>query len=169
MSGRVSTFVFFLAFDSPLTVLSRLTTSTLRSSAFLAVYVSSYMSLVCLARNAHLLNILTRDHKTLYYIFGLISASSIFIERKGRRGELAAYVLPKAAESAWVVGVDRGLLPKSVKGGSSAMFALGCGLLMVSFEWSQAMNERQRRLLTPFSDRDSIKLLRAISARSFML
>jgi len=89
------------------------------------------MALTCLMRNFHLINLLTRDHKTLYYLFGLASGASIFIERDGRRGELAAYVLPKAAESAWKVWADRGVLPRWIPGGDYAMFATGMGLLMV--------------------------------------
>ncbi|KAI9021787.1 hypothetical protein DFJ74DRAFT_670545 [Hyaloraphidium curvatum] len=114
----------------PLKVALRLVESTARSSTFLAVYVTSYMLLACLLRNLHLANLLTRDHKGFYYLFGIVSACSIFIEREGRRGELAAYVLPKAAESAWRVWADRGVLPRWIPGGDFALFGAGMGLLM---------------------------------------
>jgi hypothetical protein len=42
---------------------------------------------------------LHRDHKLSYWLIGLLAASAIFIERKGRRAELALYTLPRAADS----------------------------------------------------------------------
>lgn len=117
----------------PVAVAKRLLGSSIRSSTFLAVYVTTYMVLTCLMRNIHQAHLLTRDHKLLYYLFGIASGCSIFIERDGRRGELAAYVLPKAAESAWRVWADRGVLPRWIPAGDYAMFSVGLGLLMVGF------------------------------------
>lgn len=149
----------------PLGVAKRLLASTARSSAFLAVYVTSYMVMACLTRNLQGIHLLTRDHKTLYYLFGIVSGCAIFVERDGRRGELAAYVLPKAAESAWRVWADRGYLPKWVRGGDFGMFAVGLGLLMVGLPWVLGV---KAILLMAAIRRGSTKLLQAISAHCCM-
>ena len=46
--------------------------------------------------------------KPSYWLGGLLSGLSLFVEAKRRRGELAMYVLPKALESAWVMARGKG-------------------------------------------------------------
>jgi len=48
----------------------------------------------------------------VYWIAGGISALSVLLEKKARRGELALYVLPRSVDSLWYILVNRHLLPK---------------------------------------------------------
>ena len=48
-----------------------------------------------------------------YWFLGAITAFSLFVEEKKRRGELAMYVLPKALESAWSIARRRAYVPFS--------------------------------------------------------
>jgi len=48
--------------------------------------------------------------KYSFAIGGFISALSLFVEEKRRRGELAMYVLPKSLESAWLTARGKGLV-----------------------------------------------------------
>lgn len=43
-----------------------------------------------------------------YYLLGMLSGLSLFVEDKRRREELAMYVLPKGMESAWLTARGRG-------------------------------------------------------------
>lgn len=53
----------------------------------------------------------TRDHKLVYWFAGVIAASSVLLEKKARRAELALYVLPRAADSLWYILNKRHLIP----------------------------------------------------------
>jgi len=44
-----------------------------------------------------------RDHKLSYWLTGLLAASTILIERKSRRSELALYTLPRAGDSLYEI------------------------------------------------------------------
>ena len=48
--------------------------------------------------------------KYSYAFGGFVSALSLFVEEKRRRGELAMYVLPKSLESAWLTARGKGWL-----------------------------------------------------------
>ncbi|KAG8982201.1 hypothetical protein FRC05_000343, partial [Tulasnella sp. 425] len=83
---------------------------TVRSSAFLGVYVAIYQSYICFL---HFLHRLPLDpsiapafrrfilSKPLWWLGGILSGMSLFIEDARRRPELAMYVLPKGLESGW--------------------------------------------------------------------
>lgn len=47
----------------------------------------------------------------MYWVAGGISALSVLLEKKARRGELALYVLPRAGDSLWYILVNRHFLP----------------------------------------------------------
>lgn len=53
----------------------------------------------------------SKDNKVVYWIAGGLSALSVLLEKKARRGELALYVLPRAGDSLWYILVNRHLLP----------------------------------------------------------
>ena len=53
----------------------------------------------------------SEDHKLVYWAAGGLSALSVLLEKKVRRGELALYVLPRAGDSLWYILVNRHLLP----------------------------------------------------------
>lgn len=94
-----------------------------QSTAFLAAFVAMYMFFISAHRR--LLDIgylpyeifffayvfrrfagMTRDHKLVYWLAGIFSSLSIFIEKKNRRGELAMYALPRGADSLVHILVD---------------------------------------------------------------
>ena len=48
--------------------------------------------------------------KPSFWLGGLLTGLSLFVEEKRRRAELAMYVLPKGLESAWVMARGKGLV-----------------------------------------------------------
>lgn len=68
-----------------------------------------------------------------FWLGGLLSGLSLFVEDKRRRGELAMYVLPRGLESAWGVMRRRGWVP-IVPGGENLLCAVGMSMVMVSLE-----------------------------------
>lgn len=48
--------------------------------------------------------------KPSFFLGGLLTGLSLFVEEKRRRAELAMYVLPKGLESAWSLARGRGLV-----------------------------------------------------------
>ncbi|KAJ3216115.1 hypothetical protein HDU67_009916 [Dinochytrium kinnereticum] len=95
---------------SPVSAASRTVVSTLRSSVFLAAYVTTFQSGICVHRELIRRGILKQDHKFVYYLLGFISGWSIFLEKRSRRAELVLYCLPKALESLYMVLLRRKLL-----------------------------------------------------------
>lgn len=120
----------------PVLVLLKSVKNTMRSSLFLSVFVSGYSGLVCLHRNIALFfgsGILAKDHKLLYFVWGLFASLSIFIENRKRRSELALYVLPRGIEAFWKTLANRRIV-RPIPGAEIAMFSLGTGLIMSFFE-----------------------------------
>ncbi|CAB4271151.1 unnamed protein product [Prunus armeniaca] len=83
---------------------------------------------ICLHRK-----VASKDHKLLYWIAGGISALSVLLEKKARRGELALYVLPRAGDSLWYILVNRHLLP-DIKNAEVFLFCLSMGGIMYYLE-----------------------------------
>ncbi|ELR19728.1 carrier superfamily protein [Acanthamoeba castellanii str. Neff] len=101
---------FFKLLRNPVTLLSRGHVghyaragllSSLRSTVFLASFCAMYQVIICMQRN-----FVSRDHRIVYLLAGLISSFSIFIEKKGRRSELALYTLPRAVDSIYMQMLD---------------------------------------------------------------
>eukprot|EP01095_Lingulamoeba_sp_RSL-Kostka_P014278 TRINITY_DN6182_c0_g1_i2.p1 TRINITY_DN6182_c0_g1~~TRINITY_DN6182_c0_g1_i2.p1 ORF type:complete len:149 (+),score=25.15 TRINITY_DN6182_c0_g1_i2:112-558(+) len=95
--------------------------STGRSSIFLAFFVSIYQVVACVDRRI----ILKKEARYSYFIAGLISSLSIYIEKKSKREELAMYVLPRAVDSLY--------LRKNIigfKNGEILIFALSMSYLL---------------------------------------
>lgn len=92
---------FFKLLRNPVTLLSRGLLSSLRSTVFLASFCAMYQVIICMQRN-----FVSRDHRIVYLLAGLISSFSIFIEKKGRRSELALYTLPRAVDSIYMQMLD---------------------------------------------------------------
>ncbi|KAI6042738.1 hypothetical protein EDC04DRAFT_2656237 [Pisolithus marmoratus] len=104
----------------PIHMLGKAGFGTIRSSAFLAAFVASFQSWVCLK---HYIYEVLSSQKTFrlpksiinffiskysYALGGFLGALSLFIEERRRRGELAMYALPKALESAWLTARGKG-------------------------------------------------------------
>ncbi|KAF8379200.1 hypothetical protein HHK36_028629 [Tetracentron sinense] len=99
-----------------------------RSTTFLSAFVGIFQGVICLHRK-----VASKDHKLLYWVAGGLSALSVLLEKKARRGELALYVLPRAGDSLWYILVNRNLLP-DIKNTEVALFCMCMGGIMYYLE-----------------------------------
>ncbi|KAF9983769.1 hypothetical protein BGZ75_004756 [Mortierella antarctica] len=130
----------------PANVLFKTSFNTLRSSAFLAVFVSLYQTQICTHRNFINAGWRLGDSKYWYYLFGLVSAgSSIMIEQESRRAELAMYTIPKAATSLYKILYRKNWV-KGVKHWDIMMFSFAMSLVMSFYQ-------REEQVLSPFVTR----------------
>ncbi|KDQ63978.1 hypothetical protein JAAARDRAFT_27652 [Jaapia argillacea MUCL 33604] len=134
---------------APKDMLLRAGWGTTRSSAFLATFVIIYQTYFCLKHNLHsflvsrqalsaykipqpLIDVLVS--KPSFWIGGLLSGFSLFVEEKRRRGELAMYVLPKGLESVWVMLRGKGLVFNTGNFGEPLLTAIGMGMVMSTYQ-----------------------------------
>lgn len=66
-------------------------------------------------------------------INGFLSGSTVLLETKSRRIELALYCLPRALESFWNLGVLRGHF-RSIRNGEVLLFMIAMGTLMTVYQ-----------------------------------
>ncbi|KAJ3223554.1 hypothetical protein HK099_000975 [Clydaea vesicula] len=104
-----------------------------RSSIFLGAFVAGYMYMCCVHRNFINKTGLHFENKLLYFLFGVCCSSSIFLEHKNRRSELALYVLPKALDSLYRVMYNRRWMV-NIPHFETAMFSLGMGFVISFFQ-----------------------------------
>lgn len=116
------------ALRDPLGTVTRATTATVRSTAFISAFVGLYMGTVCAHRNT-----VRRDHRALYYVAGLVAASALFVEKKSRRAELALYLMPRAVDSLVATLAGKRLLPP-VPHAELILFCVVSGGLMHLYE-----------------------------------
>ncbi len=110
-------------------LLSRIAMGSARSALFLSSYVSAAWSGVDLANRAFGKG--TCDGRSL--MLGCSFAGwATFIEKKSRRMELAMYCASRAAETAALVAVYRGLIPKSIQRqrGDILLFSIASATIM---------------------------------------
>lgn len=89
-------------------MLAKTSLATIKSCAFLGLFVMLYQYQVCMHRKLIDAGVISSNSKYLYGIFGFVcSFSSIFLEEKKRRGELAMYCLPIALKSAYQIAYQR--------------------------------------------------------------
>ncbi|KAJ7959958.1 Mitochondrial import inner membrane translocase subunit Tim17/Tim22/Tim23 family protein [Quillaja saponaria] len=100
-----------------------------RSTSFLSAFVGIFQGVICLHRK-----VASKDHKLVYWVAGGLSALSVLLEKKARRGELALYVLPRAGESLWYILVNRQLLP-DVKNAEVLLFCMCMGGIMYYLDY----------------------------------
>lgn len=86
--------------------------------------------------------------KMSFWVPGLASGLSLFVEEKRRRGELAMYVLPKGLESIWVTARGKGWVFRTGKWGDVILTALGMAMVMVS-ESTECLNQDDNSFLFP--------------------
>ncbi|KAL0090897.1 hypothetical protein J3Q64DRAFT_1707611 [Phycomyces blakesleeanus] len=99
--------------ESPVKMLSRTAINTIKSGAFLASFVSIYQAQVCVHRKLVDMGITSMNSKYFHFCYGFVCAyTSIFIEDKKRRSELALYVLPKAIQSLYLIAYQHRLIFK---------------------------------------------------------
>jgi len=148
---------------------------SLRSSAFLGVFVVIYQTMFCFKHNLHKFLTLLRSgvihtnfftsplrhmpqwvinlliSKMSFWIPGLASGLALFVEEKRRRGELAMYVLPKGLESIWLTARGKGLVFRTGKWGNVILTALGMGMVMSTYQNDpQHLSGLVRRILYQF-------------------
>ncbi|XP_042031325.1 uncharacterized protein LOC121778105 isoform X2 [Salvia splendens] len=112
--------------DAPVRTCRTAVTNAVRSTSFLSAFVGIFQGVICLHRKVAL-----KDHKLVYWLAGGLSALSVLLEKKARRGELALYVLPRAGESFWYILVNRRLLPDIKNAEVLLMVRSFCGRLEV--------------------------------------
>ena len=118
----------------PKSTIKRVLKGTIRSSLFLAVFVTIYQVSVCLQRNLHYHSPLhVPDHRYLYFLYGLFSGTSILLETPGRQLELALYTLPKAVECLVRLGMGKGWR-LAVPYAEAWMCSLGMGYIMSAYQ-----------------------------------
>eukprot|EP01132_Coremiostelium_polycephalum_P001985 gene1985-2442_t len=101
----------------------------LRSSVFLGTYGGVFAGSICLLRA-----ILGRDSKSIAAMGGFLAGfSSILIERKERRSELALYCLNQALEIVWKMAAARGLA-FYIKNGEVLVFMIASAILMYFYK-----------------------------------
>ncbi|KAJ3176708.1 hypothetical protein HDU87_004847 [Geranomyces variabilis] len=123
--------------NNPATLTIRHSLATIRSTLFLMAFIIIFQGGICVQRNTAMSAaapaFLRRDWKGVYYALGAICASSIFIEQKSRRSELAMYVLPKGLGSLWTVLEDRRLV-KALPHFEVLMASGAMGMLMSLYQ-----------------------------------
>jgi len=130
-------------FQKPWEMLGRALWGTVRSSAFLGTFVAIYQAFFCSTHNlatyvaTHRSTLKLRQYlisRPTYFIAGLLSGLSLFVEAKRRRGELAMYVLPKGLESAWVMARGKGYAFQTGNFGEGLLCAIGMGMVMSTYQ-----------------------------------
>ncbi|TBU28745.1 hypothetical protein BD311DRAFT_757898 [Dichomitus squalens] len=159
---------------NPRQMLLRAAWGTSRSSAFLGVFVVIYQTYFCGKHNLYeklmlakapgarsWLSIVARRlppgwaeiliSKQSFFLGGLLSGLSLFVEEKRRREELAMYVLPKALESAWVMARGKGWVFGMGQFGDALLTAIGMGMVMSTYQNDpQHLSGLVRRILYQF-------------------
>jgi hypothetical protein len=123
---------------NPGTLAGKAIFNTIRSSSFLASYVTIFQFCTCLHRNIHawverVFGHRMADSRALVFLFGFLNSAAIFIEHPSRRVELGLYVLPKAVDSFFRNLVQR-RMAIVIPHAEVAMFAAAMGLIMVSVD-----------------------------------
>ncbi|KAI0638621.1 hypothetical protein C8Q77DRAFT_1091963 [Trametes polyzona] len=158
----------------PKDMLLRAALGTARSSAFLGVFVCIFQGYFCAKHNVYdklvalrasnarsLLAALAKRlppwvtqlliSKFSFFVGGLLSGLSLFVEEKRRREELAMYVLPKGLESAWVMARGKGWVFGMGPYGEALLTAIGMGMVMSTYQNDpQHLSGLVRRILYQF-------------------
>ncbi|KAF9459161.1 hypothetical protein BDZ94DRAFT_1300726 [Collybia nuda] len=157
--------------QDPGKVLVRAGMGSMRSSAFLGVFVVIYQTMYCYKHKFHkyltLLKMSSSSSNPLkavpqplvdmliskasFWFPGFMAGLSLFVEAKRRRGELAMYVLPKGLESAWVMARGKGWVFRTGNLGEMWLTALGMGMVMSTYQNDpQHLSGFVRRILYQF-------------------
>ncbi|KAG8957389.1 hypothetical protein FRC03_010200 [Tulasnella sp. 419] len=148
----------------PLRMMVKALLGTIRSSTFLGAFVAIYQSYICLLHFLHDLPLPSGVSMTfrkfllskpMWWLGGILSGLSLFVEERRRREELAMYVLPKGLESGWKLfrGEIFGVPTKRKRGWKSdaALCAAGMGMVMSTYQYDpHHLSGLVRRLLYQF-------------------
>ena len=97
--------------------------STIQSTIFLSTFVSTYLVSTCYSRR-----ILSKDNRYLYFLYGIFCSTSILLEKKSRRSELALYVFPRAIDSLYNIMLSKSNF--SIPHGDLILFMLSMSGIM---------------------------------------
>jgi len=140
---------------APVKSISRSLFNACRSTIFLSAFVSWYQVVVCFYRALSS----GKEHRLLYWIAGLLSGSSIFIEQKSRRSELALYVLPRALDSLYLI-LKRRSGRISIPLGELLLFCISLSGIMTAFHHQpETLGSLPRYILKTFFSNDIVKWL----------
>lgn len=117
------------ALRNPVKTVTTSVASTVRSTTFISMFVGSYMASICGLRFLRG----NKEHRSAYYLAGIVAGSMLMIEKKSRRGELALYLLPRAVDSFVATLAVKRIVP-TVPHADLLLFALVTGGLMHVFE-----------------------------------
>lgn len=115
--------------------LRRALLAAVRSSVFLGSFIGLAWAGVCLSRQLR-----QDDLPSGPLLASFMSGWAIMLEAPNRRAELAAYVAPRALQTAWHRLVNKGYV-RSLPGAHVSVFSLATALLMAAYE-----NSRQSTL-----------------------
>ncbi|KAI9344244.1 hypothetical protein BDR26DRAFT_1005960 [Obelidium mucronatum] len=107
--------------------------NTIRSSLFLAVFVSTFMRIACITRTLIQRKIISKDNRYLFWLNGFISSAAIFIEDEKRRSELAMYVLPRGMDALYRTLYSKSLIFR-VPHFEVGMFSVATGLIIMYYQ-----------------------------------
>ncbi|KAF8956690.1 hypothetical protein BDZ97DRAFT_1850035 [Flammula alnicola] len=161
--------------EDPAKMLFKATIGSMRSSAFLGVFVVIYQTIYCYKHKIHKILTLLRTgvtpttlltsplsnipqwvidlliSKFSFWLPGFAAGLALFVEEKRRRGELAMYVLPKGLESIWVMARGKGWVFRTGKWGETLLTALGMAMVMSTYQNDpQHLSGLVRRILYQF-------------------
>ena len=137
--GLTATVLFGLkrAILQPMTTAWYLASSSVRSALFLAMFPTIYMTSVCWYKTYA-----TRYFKMFpgfYFIAGIFGSLSIYIERSGRKFELAMFALPRALQSLGNISVSNGWLPPWYSAFTCVSFSLSMGIILTAYDVDRSL------------------------------
>ena len=94
--------------------------------------------MVCILRDLINLKYVSNDNKYFYWLIGFLASSSIFIEHKKRRSELALYAIPRGTEALYQNLYNRRLIFK-VPYFEVGLFSAAMGLVVAFFQTEPGM------------------------------
>ncbi len=95
-------------FKNPTKYLERIITNSLRSTCFIGTYLGMFQSGMCLFYNLFPL----KSNKYYTFLLGGVCGTSILLEQKSKRSELAMYSFPFAINSVYLIMMDHGKMFK---------------------------------------------------------
>ncbi|KAI8873629.1 hypothetical protein GQ42DRAFT_160425 [Ramicandelaber brevisporus] len=116
------------AMKNPLQSAGKWFVSSARSTTLLASIATGCFAVLCASRRT-----IGYDAFPAYLLNGFVGGLFIFVEAPSRRTELGMYMLLRAIESQWDLGIKKGWW-RAVKGGQLVYSALSVGVLMSLYQ-----------------------------------
>eukprot|EP00924_Labyrinthula_sp_SR-Ha-C_P008971 snap_masked-scaffold_2-processed-gene-8.13-mRNA-1 protein AED:0.06 eAED:0.09 QI:0/0/0/0.33/1/1/3/0/577 len=140
---------------APVMILIKSFKSSIMSTLFLSLFCAIFQLVVNIQR-VFIQKTNKSDSKYIYWLAGLISSSTIFLEKKSRRSELALYALPRAADSIYLILTSRNLI-KGLPYGEIYLFSISMGAIMYFYEnHNHTLSPLLSKLLSRFLHHDIV-------------